>query len=335
MRLAKLLMAALAVWSLYWAVAAWGLRSGVAAWFAQQARQGWQAEHAGLATGGYPLRHMTRVAQPALADPASGVAWRADWLELENPAIWPGQLTLHFPATAQRLSHFDQTSVIVADAAQAQLHLAPGLALELQQLALDAGAWEVSQHDAPVLSGEALAFDMVQTAAATQPETYAITAEVRGLKPGIAWRQVLAADPELPDAFEQLALDMNVRFDTTWDRDALEQRRPQPRQINLRLAEAHWGDLRLKAAGALTVDDGGLPEGEIALQAENWRELVAMAERGGVLPPALRRSVERVLELLAQAGGNPRHLDITLGFKGGYVTLGPLPLGPAPRLILR
>lgn len=335
MRLAKLLMAALAVWSLYWAVAAWGVRSGVAAWFAQQERRGWQAEYAALSTAGYPLQIVTQIAQPALADPGTGAAWRADWLALESPAIWPGQLTLRFPETAQRLSHFDQTSVIDAKAAQAQLHLAPGLALTLEALTFAAAEWALSQQGEPVLSAASLDLRMVQAAPTAPQDTYDITAEVRALKPGTGWRRALAADAGLPETFEQLALEMTIGFDAPWDRAALEQRRPQPRQIELRLADAQWGDLRLKAAGALSVDESGLPEGEIALQAENWRGMVAMAEQGGVLPPALRRSVERVLELLSRTGGNPQHLNITLGFRGGYVTLGPLPLGPAPRLILR
>ena len=45
MRLAKLLIAALLVWSLYWAAAAWGLKNGIAAWFEAQENRGWQAEY--------------------------------------------------------------------------------------------------------------------------------------------------------------------------------------------------------------------------------------------------------------------------------------------------
>ncbi|MEW2911236.1 DUF2125 domain-containing protein [Leisingera sp. JC11] len=332
MRLAKLLIAALLVWSLYWAAAAWGLKNGIAAWFEAQESRGWQAEYAGLETQGYPLRHQTRISRPALADPRTGTAWRADWLELSSPAAWPGQLELHFPATAQRLSYFDRTAVITADGLQASLHLKPGVALELEQMAAVADSWQIARGGEAVLSGAALDLRMVQAGA---PETYRIAAEAREFAPRAAWRRLLAASAPLPERFDTLKLEMTVDFDAPWDRSALEQRRPQPRRIGLKLADARWGDLRLKATGTLTVDDQGLPEGEIALQAENWRGLVLMAERSGALPPSLRSSVERVLGLLAEARGNPRNLDITLGFADGYVTLGPLPLGHAPRLIIR
>ncbi|MFY0310412.1 DUF2125 domain-containing protein [Leisingera sp. D0M16] len=332
MRLAKLLIAIAAVWSLYWAAAAWGLRTGIATWFAEQERRGWQAEFSGLETSGYPHRHLTRIQHPALADPGTGTAWRADWLALENPAAWPGQLALSFPASAQQLSYFDRTAVITAQGLQASLNLAPGVALELEDMALVSAPWQIERSGETVLSGAALDLRMVQT---DRPESYRITAEAREFAPRAAWRRLLAASSALPERFDTLALEMTVAFDKPWDRSALEQQRPQPRRIDLKLADARWGDLRLKAAGALTVDETGLPEGEIALQAENWRGLVLMAERTGALPPSLRGTVERVLGLLAEASGNPHDLDIALGFADGYVTLGPLPLGHAPRLIIR
>ncbi|WP_264210511.1 DUF2125 domain-containing protein [Leisingera thetidis] len=332
MRLAKLLIAAVAVWSLYWAAAAWGLRSGIAAWFAEQERRGWQAEFSALETSGYPTRHRTRIRRPALADPGTGTAWRADWLDLASPAAWPGNLDLHFPASPQRLSYFDRTAVITAQGLQAGLNLAPGAALELKEMALVSGPWQIARTGETVLSGAALDLNMVQ---AGSPGSYRITAEAKDFAPRAAWRRLLAASSALPERFDALALEMTVGFDKPWDRSALEQQRPQPRRIGLKLAEARWGDLRLKAAGALTVDEHGMPEGEIALQAENWRGLVLMAERTGALPPSLRGTVERVLGLLAEAGGNPHDLDLVLGFADGHVTLGPLPLGRAPRLIIR
>ncbi|KIC18870.1 DUF2125 domain-containing protein [Leisingera sp. ANG-Vp] len=332
MRLAKLLITALVLWSLYWAAAAWGLRAGIAAWFAEQERQGWQAEYAGLETSGYPLRHATRITGPALADPGTGTAWRADWLDLENPALWPGYLTLGFPETAQRLSYFDHTAVITAQRLRTNLQLAPGTALQLEELALSSGPWQIARSGEAVLSGSALDLSMEQSG---EPEVYRVAAKASEFAPRAAWRRRLAASSDLPERFDTLAVEMTVTFDAPWDRTALEQQRPQPRRIDLKLAEARWGGLQLKAAGTVTVDERGLPEGNVALQAENWRGLVLMAERSGVLPPALRGSVERVLDLLAQASGNPRHLDITLGFSDGLVTLGPLPLGPAPQLIIR
>ena len=108
-------LAAIAL-TLYWLIASWGVRQGVSAWFAEQRRQGWQAEFANLETTGFPLELRNRITAPVLADPGTGTAWRAEWLELISPAIWPGDLTLAFPSTPQRVSYLDQTVVLQAEA---------------------------------------------------------------------------------------------------------------------------------------------------------------------------------------------------------------------------
>ena len=124
-------------------------------------------------------------------------------------------------------------------------------------------------------------------------------------------------------------------FDRVWDRRALEQRRPQPRALSLDVLDIHWGTLRLRAAGDLTVDDSGLPSGTLTVKAENWRELLKMAGQAGRLPRDALRGAERVLGMLAGLGGNPEDLETQVNIRDGWMALGPLPLGPAPRLILR
>lgn len=332
LRMMKLLLAAALIWSLYWLAAGWGLGNGISTWFAEQRRQGWQAEYSSLTSSGFPSRHTTRITHPTLADPGTGTAWRADWLEVESPAIWPGRQTLRFAPTPQRFSYFDQTAVIEAQSLQAQLHLAPGLSLTLEELALSSGAWRIRDGDRPVMSAGSLQLGMRQTGT---PKRYQVLITADDFSPGTALRRLLAATESLPDVFEALVLDMEVTFDTAWDRTALELRRPQPRHIELKLADAHWGALRIKAMGTLAVDEAGLPTGVMALQIENWQQMLVMAEDAGALPSKARDGIERVLGLFASLGGNPRDLDTQLNFRDGYVALGPIPLGPAPRLILR
>ena len=153
-RLLKILIVIGLLWSGYWYGAGHLLRLGIERWFSAQEARGWQAEYAGLSTSGYPLRHINMLTSPALADPGSGIAWQADWLMLESPAIWPGRQTLRFAPTPQRLSHFDRTAVIEAQDMAAGLHLHPGIALELAQLSLSAGPWEISGPDGAVLEGD-------------------------------------------------------------------------------------------------------------------------------------------------------------------------------------
>lgn len=331
-RLLKILVALGLLWSGYWYAAGYGLRTGITRWFAAQEARGWQAEYADLATSGYPLRHINMLTSPALADPANGTAWQADWLMLDSPAVWPGRLTLRFPATPQRLSYFDRTAVIVAQDMAAALHLHPGIALELDRLALTSGPWEIASPDGELLGGGSLTLAMDQTA---EPASYRYDIDVADFTPGAGLRRLASATESLPASFQTLSVDMTVTFDRPWDRRALEERRPQPVEIDLKLAELHWGGMQVMAAGGVTVDEQGAPTGSITIKAENWREMLVMAQSAWNIPQKAVDTVERGLNLLAGMGGNPNYLDVQLNLRDGWVALGPIPLGPAPRLILR
>ncbi|MCF6234027.1 MAG: DUF2125 domain-containing protein [Rhodobacteraceae bacterium] len=331
-RLIKLCVVLVVIWSIWWWGAGFGLRQSLSAWFAAQESRGWQAEVSSMETGGFPLRHITTLTSPALADPATGTAWAADWLRLESPAAWPGRQNLFFAATPQRLSYFDQTVVIRAETLVARMHLHPGLALALDRMQATGGAWQVDGNAGPVMSAASLVLAMVQQ---EKPDTYQFEVEAEGFAPGARLRRLIGSAQSLPDYFKTLKLDMKVTFDQVWDRAALEQRRPQPVRIDLRLAELHWGNLRLLAAGKLEVDDQGIPKGAITIKVENWRDMLDMARASGAVPEQLYKTAERGLKMLASFGGNPKALDVQFNFADGFVALGPFPIGPAPRLIIR
>jgi hypothetical protein len=88
-------------------------------------------------------------------------------------------------------------------------------------------------------------------------------------------------------------------------------------------------------SGRVDIDAQGRGTGEIAIRAENWPEMLAMAERAGLLGPGARRTAERALGLLARLSGREEDLDVTLRLDDGFVYLGPLPVGEGPRLRLR
>lgn len=332
MRMIKVLVVLAVVWSLYWFGAGYLLRAGIAGWFDGRAAQDWQAEFSDIQTKGFPLRHVTTLTNPALADPVSGAAWHGDWISFDSPAYWPGQQTLRFADTPHYLSYFDQTIVLQAEDLIAELFLKAGLDLEIERLTLTAGPWEIDNREGPLIAAQSLELAMVQQ---DQSETYKIDVNATDFAPGTKMRSLLQSSDSMPSEFQALELDMNVQFDRVWDRRSLEQQRPQPRQINLKLAEMQWGELRLLATGNLTVDELGIPTGEIAIKAENWRGMLQMAQASGAFPVQVFEPAQSVLGLLAGLGGNPNSLDTKLKFRNGSVAIGPLPIGPAPRFILR
>ncbi|MEM8729994.1 MAG: DUF2125 domain-containing protein [Pseudomonadota bacterium] len=332
MRVIKVLVALIVFWALLWGGAAWMLRSSITGWFEARAQDGWQAEYAGVETGGFPLHHITTLIEPALADPGSGLAWSADQISFESPAAWPGRQDLRFAPTPQYISYFDDTHVLTAADMVAVLDLAVGPSLQLEGMGLSANAWSLVQDETPLAEASGLTMVMVQDASVH--ETYTIQFDSPDFTPGPTLRRVMAAD-SLPDRFDSLQMDMVVTFDRPWDRRALDERRPQPRRLDLKLAEVAWGPLRISATGGFDVDATGQPDGVISIRAENWRDMLQMAEMAGALPPAAVQSAERALGFVARLGGRADTLDVQLNVTDGIVALGPLPLGPAPRLILR
>ena len=92
--------------------------------------------------------------------------------------------------------------------------------------------------------------------------------------------------------------------------------------------------MEIAVAGKLTISEG-VPEGQVTFKAKNWREILTMAQASGALPESLAKQAEGVLGMLARAKGNPNTLDLPLDLKGGYVFVGPIPVAPAPKIILR
>ena len=328
----KILVLAAVLWSGYWALTAYGIRSGLAAWFDGQRANGWQAEYANATTTGYPLRVTTALDQPALADPGTGVAWQADDLTLSAPTWWPGHVTITFPQTPQRLSYLDQSLDLTTTETTASLRLKPGTQLEVQDLSLLAGQWGVVQEGGTLFGASDLVISAQQT---ERPEQYRMNMSATGFQPGSIPRAAMRLPDSWPLVFDTLALDMTVTFDRVWDRTALEQSRPQPRAIALKLLEGHWGELRLLATGAIDIEAGGVPTGQVAIKADNWRDMLALAKESGSVSPKIIDATEDVVGLLAQLSGNSETLDVELGLRDGYIFLGPVPVGPAPRFFLR
>ncbi len=331
-RVLKIAVALAVLWSLWWLAAGYGVRTGIANWFAEQRDRGWQAEYGQLQTSGYPSAHHTRLEQPTLADPNTGVAWRADWLDLSSPAARPGQQTVLFPDTDQRLSYFDQTFQLNAAAMRADLHVSPSASFQVQTMTLSSADWIITGPKGPLLSGECANLSMTQ---AETPETYTLQGQIDALQLLDAGHEVIPVAQALSTQADALSLDATIRFSRPWDLTAISQARPQPRMIKLSLAQMKWGNLELLAAGQLDIDPQGTPTGALTIKAENWRDMLAIATKTGALPNELAKPLEQVLTLLARTGGNPQALDIKLTFRNGRMYSGLLPLGPAPRLLLR
>lgn len=321
------------VWTGWWYWAAQTAEKAVAEWFDARRAEGWQAEYAGLEIAGFPMRFDAALRLPALADPDTGVAATTSDLGVSAPVWWPGDLTVHLPTDPITFASPQARANLVLQEAEAQMRVQPGAALVLERLSLTSAAWSLAAPLGEVLSAADLRAVMVQDEA--EPLRYQITATAADLQPGPVPRGVLRVPDSWPVTFERFGLDMTVGFDRVWDRRAIEVSRPQPRRIDLRLAEAEWGTMSLRAAADLTVDPLGVPTGTMSLQARNWQDMLILAEASGALPSALVPQARAILSALAGATGDPNAIDVDLTLRDGLMLLGFVPIGAAPQLILR
>lgn len=325
-----LILVVAGAWSAYWFIASQGVKSGFETWLDARHAEGWVAEAEEIRVAGFPNRIDTSFEDLMLADPESGIAWEAPFFQILALSYRPNHVIAVWPPE-QRLSTPQDRFTLTSEDMRASFVIKPGSDLSFarstvtaQDLSIRAdGAREATHFETVTLATERIADD--------DAPSYRFGVSAEGFAPALPAR----LRDTLPATLEALNVDMAVTFDRPWDRRAIEQARPQPRRIDVRLAEAKWGELELLVAGELDVDARGLPDGELTVKARNWRDILELAVATGTLPQSLAGTLENGLSLVAGLSGNPRTIDLPLTFRRGQVYLGPVPVGPAPVFQLR
>jgi hypothetical protein len=330
--LAIVIIAALG-WSGYWLLGKQTVERGMTGWLEARQVEGWLVESGEVSTTGFPNRFDTTLSDLELADPDTGVAWRAPFLQIfalsYRPhhviVVWPDRQTLSTPYQTITLTSSNMRGSMVF-AARSDLRL-DRVTVEFDNAGLVSTlGWQASSK------GGQLAVRQTPVV----ENTYDVSFQARDLLLPGRLKDALASSGVVQEELAALSVEATVAFDAPWDRFAIEQRRPQPRNIELQLARASWGKLDLRLAGELAIDARGQPEGEITIKATNWREILSLAQATGALPSAIAPLVERGLATVARLSGNRDSIDVPLTFGDGRITLGGLiPLGPAPLIYLR
>lgn len=316
-------------WMVWWGFGQAAYEKGLSSWVEDRQREGWVAEYAELNTVGFPNRFDTTLTDLNLADPETGVAWSAPMVQILSLAYKPHQVIAVLPPGHVFSTPLEKLTIVHEDA-RASLFLRPTPSLALDRARVVTKALEVTSDVGGTvrLAEGRFAFETVAAA----DNAYRLGAEVAELQPAETVRRLLDPGGILPESVETMRVDADLRFDRPWDRHAVEAARPQFTAIDLTDLSARWGRVTFRAAGEVTVDPQGVPEGQVTLRAVEWRKLLAMAHSAGLLPTNLVGPVENALELMS---GRTDTLDATLTFRSGTTWLGLVPLGPAPNLRLR
>jgi hypothetical protein len=326
--LAIILVAAFG-WSAYWWVGSGAKQAAITGWLQERRDAGWVANYDQLDVRGFPNRFDTRVLNLELADPTSGWAWSAPEFQVLALSYQPNHIISVWPKQQTIASPYERITINSADMRASVLFEAnTSLALDRTTLTID--GLELSSTKGWTSRMEKAVFATRQSAG--EKFAHDIAFEAKNLVTAAPFKARIDPDNLLPDAFQTVSIKLTAAFDAPWDLAAVEGATPALTRLDIDALSAIWGSLELQAKGSLDVDRFGYPEGKIAVRARNWREMLRLAAASGAIGQTLADTLTSGLGLVARLSGNRNTLDVPLTFSDRTMSIGPIPIGPAPRL---
>jgi hypothetical protein len=219
-----------------------------------------------------------------------------------------------------------QDLAVASDKLQGSVVFVPGTNLALDRLTLVGDGMRVTSDLGWTVGVDKLRFSTRQVDG--DRIRHEIGLEMLGLQPDSG---VTAALPDFPEALEKLRLDAIVTLTVPLDHRA-GQARPRASHVDVKEVRLVWGTLVLSGSGSIAAAADGLAEGRITLRLTNWRDAMPLAVAAGLFTAEVAPTWQNMLALLAAQTGTPEDLDLPLIFASGRASLGPFPLGPAPRM---
>lgn len=310
------------LWGGWWLVGSRGVKAAAEGWFAEQTALGREASYAELSVAGFPSRLDLTVTEPMLGDPATGLGWRAPFAQVFAMTWKPWHLIAALPGgQVFRLPGGEVT--LDGNRMMGSLLLVPGADLALSEAVAEGEALALAPGLGALRGAERVVVSI--RADQTREHGYRIGANLRGLGLDAVW----AAGAGLPAEIAEGYLDATADLSAAIDRHAAETR-PALQRLDLTASRLVWGELNLSATGQLAADAAGFAAGQIDIRVENWRLLPPLLVATGTITADFAPTLTRGLEVMAEQGGEPEVLTLPLVARDGTMSLGPLPLGPAP-----
>ena len=300
------------LWGGYWFVGRDVLRDHIDAAVVAAEAEGWRIAWDDLGIHGFPNRFDTTLTEPDVTVPDGTLRWHAPFLQVfalsyrpnEIIAVAPHQMTFEGPWGQVIVTSTDlRASGTVALSATPDPR--EGTAVG-EALGLDGGAWRLDMARAQLAARRA-----------AEPEGWDVALDLLDVRPGGA----LAAALDPAGARPQIVDSLDV--DATWGPDGAAY------DLDLRRADLVWGELQIDADGTFAVGPDGMPEGTLTVALRGTEAALTLLRGWDVVSEAQVPLLEAGLAGMAEGDGSAR-FDLT--FADGQMRLGPIPLGPAPRL---
>ena len=316
------------IYSGYWLVGSSAVESGAKTRLEEMATDGWDVSYGDLATSGFPSRFDTTVTDLEIATPDRSLRFEASVIQALALSYLPTSAILVFPST-QIVTVDDVPVTFQSDGLRASVSANTNTALSLDQVTAEAKSIAaVLGPDAQISSSNFLAALRESSLMPNAYDTYF------NLNDTTVSDAILAqTDPQgvLPRAFETVTIDGTVTLDRPLNRHTLPQWERDPgklRGLTLRTLLLNAGPFRLSGEGAFTVAADGTPDGTITLTLNDWQGMLNAAQSAGVLPAQYQFMAQSMGQTLS---GGATELVLPITVQNGNLSVGPLPLGPAPK----
>ena len=238
--------------------------------------------------------------------------------------VWPN---------SQKVAAPGATATLNSETMRASVVFTPNSRLEVDRASLEIRGATLEGVEGWRASATSWIQHIRRTPDAGPENAYEFRADGVDIEPPADWRAILDPAGTLPDTMETVLIEGRIAFDRPLDRNALEGVKPNVIALTLKEMEASWGGLSLSVTGAVRADDQGYAEGQMTVNARKWQDMVDAAVAANMLTQTAGDAVKTGLGLIARLSGDKHEITAPLKFSGGFMRLGPVPIGNAPKLV--
>ena len=325
--LGLIIVAALA-WSGYWVVGANALKRALTDGIVAARSEGVEVETGSLNVTGYPNRFDTMIEGLTVQMPQSGITWSLPFLQIFALSYRPNQIIVAMPPEQRITGPFGE-AVLQTESAKGSATVAPNTDLTLDHTNVVLDDAVLTSNGAELRALRVLAASrLAEGDDSGRAHNIGITLDDVRLPQAMADRLGGAAEAVLDGA----TLDATVTFDRPIDRAVYQGATPQVQALEIKDLKVNWGRIGLDATGDLAVGADGALQGTLETSLRNWQDALQVAAQLGLIPEGNLAQVQQAIGFVAMMSSDDGKLTLPLAFRGGQTFLGPVPIGPAPRL---
>ncbi|RYG91843.1 DUF2125 domain-containing protein [Loktanella sp. IMCC34160] len=327
----KLIVLALVLAGLYggyWAVGANQIRGGAQTALDGMTAEGLTVQYAGLTTRGFPSRFDTTLTDFTIADPTTGAGWSAPWVQVLALSYRPNHVIAAFAPEQVITLAPGQSITVTSDGLRASGSVDLSTDLPLTALTAETGPIRLALPDGTALAA-ARGLAALRPTPAEDGATYDLFTDLEAIALPETVKALIDPEGTLPGTVAMVRADSALTLDRPLDRHLGSGPAPALQAITLRDARIVWADMTLAATGDLTIAPDGTPDGRIEIGATGWERMIDLAVAAGAIDPGVAPTWVNMGRSMANGGPT---VTLPLIFQNGRMSLGPFPLGPAPRL---